>query len=95
MAQSAFIRQSQYFASTIQNSFAKSLKPLGVKDRGVKQGRFWVMVGATMPNVLIEMGFISNKNEGNFLKQKSNQIKIAQSIFNGIKKYKKDIEAAI
>ncbi len=53
------------------------------------------MVGATMPNVLVEMGFISNKNESNFLKQKSNQIKIAQSIFNGIKKYKKDIEAAI
>lgn len=95
MAQSAFIRQSQYFASTIQNSFAKNLKPMGINDRGVKQGRFWVMVGATMPNVLIEMGFISNKNESIFLKQNSNQMKVAQSIFNGIKKYKEDIEAAI
>lgn len=95
MAQSAFIRQSQHFASTIQNSFAQNLKPLGIKDRGVKQGRFWVMVGATMPNVLVEMGYISNRNEGNFLKQKSNQVKVAQAIFNGIKKYKEDIEAAI
>jgi N-acetylmuramoyl-L-alanine amidase len=58
MAQSAFIRQSQYFASVVQNSFAKKLKPLGLKDRGVKQGRFWVMVGATMPNVLVEIGFV-------------------------------------
>jgi len=95
MAQSAFIRQSQHFASTIQNSCANSLKPLGLKDRGVKQGRFWVMVGATMPNVLIEMGFISNKSEGNFLKKNATQMKIAQAIFDGIKKYKNDIEAAI
>jgi len=95
MAQSAFIRQSQYFASTIQNSFAKSLKPLGMKDRGVKQGRFWVMVGATMPNVLIEMGFVSNKSEGIFMKKNSSQMKIALAIYEGIKKYKNDIEAAI
>ena len=95
MAQSAFIRQSQYFASVIQNSFAKSLKPLGLKDRGVKQGRFWVMVGATMPNVLIEIGFISNKTEGLFLKKKASQMRIAKAVFEGIQKYKKDIEAAI
>ena len=95
MAQSAFIRQSQYFASVIQNSSAKNLKPLGVQDRGVKQGRFWVMVGATMPNVLVEMGFISNKTESLFLKKQASQMKIAQAIFEGIVKYKKDIEAAI
>jgi N-acetylmuramoyl-L-alanine amidase len=95
MAQSAFIRQSQHFASTIQNSCANLLKPLGLKDRGVKQGRFWVMVGATMPNVLVEMGFISNKSEGTFLKKNATQMKIAQAIFEGIKKYKNDIEAAI
>jgi N-acetylmuramoyl-L-alanine amidase len=95
MAQSAFIRQSQYFASVIQNSFSNKLKPLGLKDRGVKQGRFWVMVGATMPNVLVEMGFISNRTEGSFLKKNASQMKIAQAVFEGIKKYKKDIEAAI
>lgn len=95
MAQSAFIRQSQYLASTIQNSFASNLKPMGLKDRGVKQGRFWVMVGATMPNVLIEMGFVSNRKEANFLKKNASQHKIAKSIFEGIKKYKNDIETAI
>jgi len=95
MAQSAFIRQSQYLASTVQNSFARTLKPLGMKDRGVKQGRFWVMVGATMPNILVEMGFISNKIEANLLKKTSTQQKVAQAVFEGIKKYKADIEAAI
>lgn len=95
MAQSAFIRQSQHFASTIQNSCANSLKPLGLSDRGVKQGRFWVMVGATMPNVLVEIGFISNKSEASFLKKNATQMKIAKALFEGIAKYKKDIEAAI
>jgi N-acetylmuramoyl-L-alanine amidase len=95
MAQSAFIRQSQYFASTIQNACSRLLKPLGIDDRGVKQGRFWVMVGATMPNVLVEMGFVSNTTEANFMKKNSSQMKIAQAIFEGIKKYKTDIEASI
>ncbi len=95
MAQSAFIRQSQYFASVVQNSFAKSLKPLGLKDRGVKQGKLWVLVGATMPNILVEIGFISNKTESLFLKKNANQMKIAKAVFEGIQKYKKDIEAAI
>lgn len=95
MAQSAFIRQSQYLASVIQNSFARNLKPVGIKDRGVKQGRFWVMVGATMPNVLIEMGFISNKAESQFLKKQASQMKVAESVFEAIMKYKKDIESAI
>jgi N-acetylmuramoyl-L-alanine amidase len=53
------------------------------------------MVGATMPNILVEMGFISNKSEGNFLKKNATQMKIAEAIFEGIKKYKNDIEAAI
>jgi N-acetylmuramoyl-L-alanine amidase len=95
MAQSAFIKQSQYLASSIQKSYAAKMKPLGMKDRGVKQGRFWVMVGATMPNVLIEMGYISNKQEANFLRKTSTNKKIAEAIFSGIDKYKKDVESSI
>jgi len=95
MAQSAFIRQSQYLATTVQSSMAQGMKPIGLHSRGVKQGRFWVMVGATMPNILIEMGFVSNPYEAGMLKKSATQMKIAQSIFEGIKKYKKDIEAAI
>lgn len=95
MAQSAFIKQSQYLASTIQKAFSSHLKPLGMKDRGVKQGRFWVMVGATMPNVLVEMGYISNKHEANMLKKTSTMKKVAEAIYDGIDKYKNDVESAI
>lgn len=95
MAQSAFIRQSQYLATVVQNSFSRRMKPIGLKPRGVKQGRFWVMVGATMPNILVEMGFVSNKYESKILRKSSNQQKIAQAIFDGINKYKQDIEASI
>lgn len=95
LAQNAFLKYSQYFASLVQKSLGAKLKPLGMKDRGVKQGPFWVMVGATMPNILIELGFISNKYESKLLKQKSTQNKIADAICTGIIKYKSDFENAL
>ncbi|MGD9897540.1 MAG: N-acetylmuramoyl-L-alanine amidase [Calditrichaceae bacterium] len=95
MAQSAFIRQSQYLSSLVQTSLNRKLNPLGMVDRGVKQGPFWVMVGATMPNILIEMGYISNKYESKMLKNKSTQLKLAEAIYEGIAKYKNDVESSI
>jgi len=95
MAQNAFIKQSQFLASVVQSALAKKLVANGMKNRGVKQGPFWVMVGATMPNILIEMGYVSNKAEAKFLKQKGNQTKIAQAIYNGIAQYKEQVESTI
>ena len=95
MAQNAFIKQSRYLASTIQKSLAKRLGPLEMKNRGVKQGNLYVLVGATMPNILVEMGFISNKREALLLKQKSTQNRIVSALTDGIAKYKKDIESAL
>jgi N-acetylmuramoyl-L-alanine amidase len=94
LLQSANMRNSQYLASLIQNSLGSKLKKLGMSNRGVKQGPFWVLVGATMPNVLVEVGYISNKHEENLLKKQTTQQKIAEGIFLGIKKYKEDIEKA-
>jgi N-acetylmuramoyl-L-alanine amidase len=48
-----------------------------------------------MPNILIEMGYVSNKAEAKFLKQKGNQTKIAQAIYNGIAQYKEQVESTI
>ena len=95
MAQSAFIKQSQYLASVVQNSLKSRLEKIGMTDRGVKQGPFWVMVGATMPNVLVECGYLSNKYESQKLVKSTTQDKIAEGICQGIIKYKKDIEDAI
>ncbi|GAB4180892.1 MAG: hypothetical protein Kow00108_17520 [Calditrichia bacterium] len=93
LAQTAFMHQSNYFAEIVQQELSKELKPLGLKNRGVKQGPFWVMVGATMPNILVETGFISNKHDAKILRTKKYQLKIAQGLLNGIIRYKKDVES--
>jgi len=95
MAQNAFIKYSQYLATTVQKSISKKLTGLDMKNRGVKQGPFWVMVGATMPNILVEMGFISNRYEAKILQRNTTQTKLASAICDGVVKYKTDIESAM
>lgn len=95
MAQSAFMRQSEHLASMIQEEMDKKLKALNLKNRGVKQAPFWVMVGASMPSVLTEIGFITNSYEARILKTTSYQLQIAEGIFNGLRRFKKDYENAI
>jgi len=95
LMQSANVKQSQYLASQVQNSLKGKLDKLGMSNRGVKQGPFWVLVGATMPNILIETGYISHKHEELLLKKSTTQKKIAEGILNGFKQYKEDIERSI
>ncbi len=95
MAQNAFIKYSQYLATVVQRSLRNRLHGVGMKDRGVKQGPFYVMVNATMPNVLVETGFISNKHEARLLRSHSTQAKVALGICEGIIKFKKDFESAL
>jgi N-acetylmuramoyl-L-alanine amidase len=95
MLQSDNIRRSQFLASEVQSALKSKLRKIGMSSRGVKQGKFWVLVGATMPNILVEAGYISNSHEEKLLKQKTTQKKIAEGILNGIKKYKTEVEKAI
>ena len=95
MAQSAFMRQSEHLASQVQDDIAKRLRSLKMRNRGVKQAGFWVMVGASMPSILVETGFVTNSYDARILKTSSNQQKIAEGIFNGLKRFKKDYENAI
>lgn len=85
MAHSSYLKYSEKFSEFLEKQFSKDL-PLS--SRGVKQAGFYVLVGASMPSVLIEAGFLSNKKDADYLKSQSGQEKIAQSIFEGIKKYK-------
>ena len=59
MSQNADMKNSEKLADLIQKKMANRLKQS--VDRGVKQAGFHVLVGASMPNVLIEVGFLSNK----------------------------------
>ena len=63
-------------------------KRLHIKNDGVKQAGFYVLVGASMPNVLVELGFLSNKNEERYLRSLEGQNRIADALFKGIKEYK-------
>ncbi|PLY06982.1 MAG: N-acetylmuramoyl-L-alanine amidase [Arcobacter sp.] len=58
-----------------------------VVDGGVREGPFWVLVGAQMPSVLIEIGYITHKIEGRRLYQNKYQKNLAHGIANGIDSY--------
>lgn len=87
LMQEDYLDQSIRMAKIMENSFKNVGKR---KIRGVKQAGFVVLHQTFMPSVLIEIGFLSNKNEEDFLRKKSGQKKIAQSIVSGIKKYKEE-----
>lgn len=95
MAHSAFMRQSERLAEQVQSEMGKRLRSLNMKDRGVKQAHFWVMVGASMPAILVEIGFITNPYDVKILQTASHQQKIAEGIFQGLLRFKEDYENAI
>ena len=58
-----------------------------VKDGGVREGPFWVLVGAQMPSVLVEVGFISNSSEAKRLVNDRYRKIMAKGLANGIERY--------
>ena len=85
MAQSVFMKESEELAAMVQEEMAKKIKS---KNRGVKQAGFHVLVGASMPNVLIEAGFLSNRNEEKNLRNPKYRQAIANSIYKSIVKFR-------
>ena len=85
MRQNAFLDQSLILANAIQKD---SKLKLGLRNRGVKQAGFMVLYRATMPAVLVELGFLSNPRDEKLLISKSGQIKLANHLFEGFKNYK-------
>jgi N-acetylmuramoyl-L-alanine amidase len=89
MAQSAFVKFSDKFASLLVEK-VESTTPLTM--RGVNQAGFYVLVGASMPNVLIETAFLSNKNDERYLKSDKGQRELAFGMFKAIKAYREYYE---
>ena len=85
--QEEYLEQSIDLAGKIQERFQQNLSS---KDRGVKQAGFLVLRQITMPRVLVEMGFISNKEEGAILNSNEGQDKVAEAIARAILDYKKE-----
>jgi N-acetylmuramoyl-L-alanine amidase len=85
MRQNAFLDQSLILANAIQKD---SQTKLGLRNRGVKQAGFMVLYRATMPAVLLELGFLSNPKDEKLLISESGQLKLAKHVFEGFKNYK-------
>jgi N-acetylmuramoyl-L-alanine amidase len=87
----AKITASNKMAIDIQRNMLYSLRgkygKKTIRDGGVREGPFWVLVGAQMPSVLIEVGYISHPQEGRRIATKRYQKLIASGISKGVKSY--------
>jgi N-acetylmuramoyl-L-alanine amidase len=88
LMQEEYLDQSILLASLIQDNFTNALKR---KNRGVKQAGFIVLHQTIMPSVLIETGFITNKEEGAYLNSSKGQNDMSTAIKNAILDYKHSI----
>ncbi len=87
LLQGEYKNQSILLASAIQKDFTNRLKRF---NRGVKEQVYLVLRGCAMPAILVELGFISNKNEADYLKSEKGQNELAESIANAIVSYKNE-----
>ncbi|MEA2050887.1 MAG: N-acetylmuramoyl-L-alanine amidase [Campylobacterota bacterium] len=85
------ITASNKMAIDIQKNMLYNLRKRygtkAIRDGGVREGPFWVLVGAQMPSVLIEVGYISHPTESKRINTKEYQKLIAHGIANGIQRY--------
>ena len=84
--QEEYLNRSISLASKIEKNFTHKLNR---KSRGIKQTPLWVLDAAYMPSVLIELGFLSNKEEGIYLNSETGQDQMAEAIATAIISYKK------
>ena len=85
LSQMTFLKESEKLAIFIENNVKKELPKTRI--RGIKQAGFYVLVGASMPNLLVEVGFISNRSEAKLLNKSSYRKQMAYSIYQGIEDY--------
>lgn len=89
LMQNSFHKQSISFASKIQDQFKTRVKR---KDRGVKQQPLYVTSRTTMPAVLVELGFLTNAKEEDFLNSQRGKELMASAIYRAFKEYKAERE---
>jgi N-acetylmuramoyl-L-alanine amidase len=88
--------ESRDFASLVQAAMMDRLKRANkrVKDLGVKQAPFMVLIGATMPSVLAEISFLTNHQEATLLRGGTYRQQIAEALFTGVMRYQRSLKAA-
>ena len=84
LMQNQYMDRSLKFATMVQNEFVNTLKR---GDRGVRQAAFWVLLKSACPSVLVEMGFVSNKEEEQYLGTDKGKREITDAIFTAFCTY--------
>jgi N-acetylmuramoyl-L-alanine amidase len=89
------LTESEALAATLLNPLSLTAETSGfaARNRGVRRAPFVVLIGATMPSVLVEIGFLSNPDEGANLRTAGYRRKIAESLFAGIAQYSESLGA--
>ncbi|MFH2218882.1 MAG: N-acetylmuramoyl-L-alanine amidase [Pseudomonadota bacterium] len=93
LMQNSKINESSRLATHVQKSLHTDMrkKYTGIKNKGVKQAPFYVLLGAQMPAILIETSFISNSRECKRLTSTEYQDQLSSAIVNGIRSYLKEL----
>lgn len=88
------INESRDFATMVQASMHERLRQgnRNVRNLGVKQAPFMVLIGATMPSVLAEVAFLTNRQEAALLRTQSYRQQLAEALFGGIMKYQQSLK---
>lgn len=89
MAHSAYVKYSERLAELIEKNVSRVAHE---RDNGVAQAGFYVLIGASMPAVLVETGYLSNVREERFLRSRRGQHLVAKGITDAIVKYKAEYE---
>src|SRR5437870_3256644 len=79
LAQNAYLKYSMYLSSGLEINM---INTTGLTSRGIYQSGFWVLLGATMPSVLVECGYLSDRNDETFLTSDEGQNKLAQALLS-------------
>lgn len=93
---SARIQESRKLATEIQKNTVSQIKKRGhqVNNNGTKGAPFHVLIGSSMPGVLVEIGYCTNSAEAKRLKQSKYRDALAEGIANGIHNYARQLELA-
>ncbi len=96
LMQNSKIKESSRLAGCVQGALVGRLRKSysNVKNLGVKQAPFYVLIGAQMPSILVEVSFISNKLESQRLASPAYRQKIAEGLADGVQKYISEVKLA-
>ncbi|MEQ1575268.1 MAG: N-acetylmuramoyl-L-alanine amidase [Vicinamibacterales bacterium] len=89
------IDESRDFATFVQAAMVERLRKANrtIRSLGVRQAPFMVLIGATMPSILAEIAFITNRQEASLLKTPAYRQHIAEGLFAGVMKYQRSLKA--